>query len=177
VIIAEGIEAQEHVPNDRTRQSVTLKANFFLRPAKTAFRLSLRGYDDTWGIESETAELEIEKYFGEAFRLLVRGRIYNQTGAIFWSDDYTGGLSPLGPKGQYWTGDRELSPFWSWLGGIRGIYTITPSQGRIIHLFTRLKFGLSFDFESFSYSQYTLGGVPVANAFAYFGGFTAAALF
>ena len=42
---------------------------------------------------------------------MLRARVYHQTGAVFWSDDYTGGDPPLGPKGQYWTGDRELSPF------------------------------------------------------------------
>src|SRR5208337_3178743 len=91
VIVANGLKAQEHTPNDRTRQSLTLKANYYIRPIKAAFRLSLRGYYDTWGISSETGEAEFEKYFGESFRVLVRGRVYNQSGALFWSDDYTGG--------------------------------------------------------------------------------------
>jgi hypothetical protein len=177
VVIAEGIQAQEHAPNDRTRQSVTLKANFYLRPIKAALRFSLRGYDDTWGVQSETGELEFEKYFGEAFRVLVRGRVYNQTGAIFWSDDYTGGASPLGPRGQYWTGDRELSPFWSWLGGVRLIYTITPAHGRLLGLMSRLKIGMSFDMQDFNYSQYTLGGTPVIDTYAYFGGLSLSAIF
>jgi hypothetical protein len=177
VVIAEGRAAQEHVPNDRTRQSLTLKANFYLRPIRAALRISLRAYDDTWGVESETGELEFEKYLGESFRMLLRGRIYNQTGAIFWSDDYTGGNAPLGPKGQYWSGDRELSPFWSWLGGVRGIYTLTPSHGRILHLMTQLKFGLSFDIQDFDYSQFTLGGTPVTNTFEFMGGLSATALF
>ena len=177
VIIAEGIAAQEHVPNDRTRQSLTLKANFYLRPIKAALRFSGRGYYDTWGIPSETGEVEFEKYLGESFRMLLRGRVYNQTGAIFWSDDYTGGNAPLGPKGQYWSGSRELSPFWSWLGGVRGIYTITPAHGRLLGIMSRLKLGLSFDVQNFNYSQFTLGGTPVTNTFAYFGGFTVSAIF
>jgi hypothetical protein len=177
VVIAEGIVAQEHAPNDRTRQSVTLKANFYLRPIKAALRLSARGYDDTWGIQSETGEIEFEKYLGEAFRVLLRGRVYNQTGAVFWSDDYTGGVPPLGPRGQYWTGDRELSPFWSWLGGLRAIYTVTPAHGRLLGLMSRLKIGASFDIQNFNYSQFTLGGVPVANTYAYFGGLSLSAAF
>ncbi len=177
VIISEGLKAQEHVPNDRTRQSVTLKANLYLRPIRAALRLTLRGYDDTWGVASETAELEFEKYFGEAFRVLVRGRFYNQSGALFWSDDYTGGASPLGPKGQYWTGDRELSPFWSALGGVRAIYTITPAHGRLLGIMNRLKLGLSFDYQQFNYSQYTLAGTPVANAYVLLGGLSVSAIF
>ena len=177
VVIAEGVQAQEHVPNDRTRQSLTLKANFYIRPIRAALRLSGRAYDDTWGIVSETGEVEFEKYFGEAFRVLVRGRVYNQTGANFWSDDYTGGNAPLGPKGQYWSGDRELSPFWSWLGGVRAIYTITPSHGRLLGIMSRLKIGASFDMQNFNYSQFTLGGTPVTNTYAYFGGLSLSAIF
>jgi hypothetical protein len=177
VVIAEGVKAQEHAPNDRTRQSVTLRANFYLRPLRAALRLSARAYDDTWGIMSGTAEIEFEKYIGEAFRLELRGRAYDQTGAIFWSDDYTGGNAPLGPKGQYWSGDRELSPFWSLLGGVRGIYTITPAHGRLLGIMSRLKLGLSFDFQGFDYSQFTLGGTPVGNPYAYFGGLSVTAIF
>jgi hypothetical protein len=177
VVISEGLKAQEHVPNDRTRQSVTLKANLFIRPLKGALRLSVRGYNDTWGISSITGEVELEKYLGESFRVLARGRFYDQTGALFWSDDYTGGVSPLGPKGQYWTGDRELSPFWSWLGGVRGIYTVTPKSGRLLGIMTRFKVGVSFDVQNFNYSQFTLGGTPLGNTFAYFGGLDLNALF
>src|SRR5208283_1228775 len=86
---------------------------------KGALRLAVRGYHDTWAIDSASAEIEAEKSMGEAVRILLRGRIYKQTGAVFWSDDYTGGSPPLGPRGQYWTGDRELSPFSSWLLGLR----------------------------------------------------------
>jgi hypothetical protein len=177
VIIANGLKAQENVPNDRTRQSLTLKANYYIRPIRAALRLSLRGYYDTWGISSETGELELEKYFGEAFRVLVRGRVYNQSGALFWSDDYTGGAPPLGPKGQYWTGDRELSPFWSWLGGVRAIYTIRPSHGRLLRMMTSAKLGLTFDVQDFNYTQFTLGGTPVTGTMAIFGGLTATAIF
>ncbi len=176
VIIADGQRAQEHEPGDRTREFITLKANVYLPPLRAALRLSLRGYRDTWGVESETGEVEFEKYLGESFRVLLRGRGYNQTGALFWSDDYTGGNPPLGPKGQYWSGDRALSPFWSWLGGVRGIYTVTPSRGRLLGLMTRLKVGVSFDMQGFTYSQFTLGGVPVGNAYAYLGGLSLAGL-
>ena len=177
VIIANGLKAQENVPSDRTRQSLTLKANYYIRPLRSALRLTLRGYYDTWGISSETGELEFEKYFGESFRLLVRGRVYNQSGALFWSDDYTGGAPPLGPKGQYWSGDRELSPFWSWLGGVRAIYTFTPAHGRLLGIMNRAKLGLSFDAQNFTYTQFTLAGVPVTNTYALFGGLTATAIF
>ena len=118
------------------REAVAVRANFFLKPIKGALRFSIRGYNDTWDIYSGTAQAEFEKYFGEAFRVTARGRFYMQNGAIFWSDDYTGGLPPLGPKGSYWTGDRELSPFWSWSLGARAVYTFTRSKGRLLGVMT-----------------------------------------
>ncbi len=100
---------------------------------------------------------------------MLRGRLYRQDGAVFWSDDYTGGGPPLGPKGQYFTGDRELSPFWSWLGGLRAVWTWAPTDKRILGIIQTLKLAGSGSIEGFSYDQYTLAGVPVSNAFAYVG--------
>jgi hypothetical protein len=98
----------------------------------------------------------------------VRGRIYRQGGAVFWSDDYTGGAPPLGARGSFWTGDRELSPFWSWLGGVRAVWTVNPTK-RLLGIIESLKLAGSASIQDFSYDQYTLAGVPVTNAFAYVG--------
>jgi hypothetical protein len=175
VVLGEGVQAQEHHPENRTRESVGVRANFYLRPLKSALRLGLRGYWDTWDIRSGTFDAEIERYFGAPFRVALRGRAYKQTGAVFWSDDYTGGA--VGARGQYWTGDRELSPFFSLLGGVRAIYTIAPEQKRILGLMTQLRFGASFDLIAFHYDEYTLGGLPVENARAILGMATLTAVF
>jgi hypothetical protein len=107
----------------------------------------------------------------------LRGRGYKQSGAQFWSDDYTGGNAPLGPKGQYWSGDRELSPFWSWSVGLRGIYTFVPKSGRLLGMMTSLKLSLSGDVISYHYDDFTLGGVPIDNARAWLATFSVTALF
>jgi hypothetical protein len=177
VILGEGLKAQEHVPENRAREALALRANLYIKPLRAALRVSVRGYYDTWDIKSATADAEFEKYFGESLRLMARGRFYRQSGALFWSDDYTGGDRPLGPRGQYWTGDRELSPFWSWLVGLRATYTITPAKGRILGLMTSFKMGASGDLINFSYDEYTLAGSPLAAARAYILGLTASALF
>jgi hypothetical protein len=169
IVLGEGIKAQEHDPNERAREAVTLRLAWYLRPIRAALRFSLRGYADTWAVRSGTAEVEFEKSLGESLRLMARGRIYDQTGAVFWSDDYTGGVSPLGPRGQYWSGDRELSPFWSWLGGARVVWTIAPDQGRLLGLLEGLKVVVSGNVTGFNYTQYTLGGLPVSGALAYMG--------
>jgi hypothetical protein len=168
VILGEGIKAQEHIPNERAREAVTARIAWYLRSIKGAVRLSLRGYHDTWAIDSGTAELELEKSLGESFRVMLRGRLYKQSGAVFWSDDYTGGLPPLGSRGQYFTGDRELSPFWSWLAGVRAVWTINPAaHQRLLGFIESFKLAGSANMEGFSYDQYTLGGTPVSNAIAY----------
>lgn len=177
VILGQGLRAQEHHPDNRARQSVTLRANIYIRPIKLALRLSARGYRDTWDILSGAGELELEKYLFEGFRLSLRGRYYKQSGALFWSDDYTGGDPPLGPKGQYWTGDRELSPFWSATGGARITYAVERKDKRIIGLFNGLKMGASGDLVQFDYEQYTLGGTPITNARAFIVGANLTAIF
>jgi hypothetical protein len=169
VILGEGIKAQEHVPDERAREALTARMALYLRSLRAALRLSARGYYDTWAIRSGTLEGEFEKSFGDALRLMARGRLYSQTGAVFWSDDYTGGAPPLGPRGQYYTGDRELSPFWSWLGGLRLVWTLRPEQGRLLGFIESLKVGVSGSVTGYSYLQYTLGGVPISNARAYLG--------
>ena len=106
VVLAEGVKAQEHIPDNRAREALAVRGNLFLKPIKAALRLGVRGYWDTWGVSAGDVELELEKYVGTHVRVSARGRLYAQTGALFWSDDYTGGNPPAGPKGQYWTGDR-----------------------------------------------------------------------
>ena len=177
VILGEGLKAQEHEPDNRFREAVALRGNLFLKPLKAAVRVGLRGYYDTWDVRSGTVEAEFEKYLGESFRVMARGRFYKQSGALFWSDDYTGGDRPLGPKGQYWTGDRELSPFSSWLVGARATYTVRPANGRIFGIMESFKAGLSGDMLVLKYDEFTLGGQPIGNARAYILGLTVSALF
>ena len=183
VILGQGLKAQEHHPEHRARQAVALRANLFVRPLKLAIRLTGRAYRDTWDITSGTGELEAERYIVEGVRFAARGRFYRQTGALFWSDDYTGGEAPLGPKGQYFTGDRELSPFWSFALGLRVTQTLYPKprtdgrRPRLFGVFTDAKFGASADAIQFSYDEYTLAGAPITNARAYIVGVTAGASF
>lgn len=183
IIVAQGLKAQEHHPEVRLRQAVAVRLNWFLRPIKVAWRLTGRVYRDTWDITSGTGELEAERYFFEGVRATLRGRFYRQTGALFWSDDYTGGDAPLGPKGQYFTGDRELSPFWSFAVGARVAQTFHPTPrpeggtARLLGIFTDAKIGASVDAMQFSYDEYTLAGTPITNARAYIVGLTAGAAF
>jgi hypothetical protein len=168
VILGENLQAQEHEPNDRAREAVTVRFAYYLRGVRAAVRLMVREYWDTWGIASGTGEVELEKSLWDSVRVMGRARLYRQGGAVFWSDDYTGGSAPLGPKGQYWSGDRELSPFWSWLVGGRIVWQpVAPVNGKIAGFLRTFKLAGSFSLSDYSYDEYTLGGTPISNAYSY----------
>ncbi|MFO0666359.1 MAG: DUF3570 domain-containing protein [Polyangiaceae bacterium] len=169
VVLGQGIKAEEHHPEDRARHAVAARANLYLKPLKTALRFGVRGYIDSWDVKSTTGELEAERYFGEAFRVALRGRFYLQSRALFWSDDYTGGDPPLGPKGQYFSGDRELSHFLSYMVGARIAYGKERKEERLLGFLHAFRVGGAFDVVHFEYFDYTLGGKPVNNARAYIG--------
>ena len=119
VIGPTGQAAQEHHPDDRSRAAAALGIKYYSRALKTAFGALARGYRDSWELQSFTSELSVERYMLPWLTLLVHGRAYVQSGASFWSDDYTGGEPSFGPRGQYWSGDRELSPLSTLLAGAR----------------------------------------------------------
>src|SRR5262249_15017408 len=118
----------------------------------------IRGYRDTWDIKSETLEIEAEKYIFSWLRIRADGRFYNQSKAVFWSDDYTGGEPTFGPRGQYWSGDRELSPFWSVLFGGRALASWMAEERRILGIFEGFQAAFGVDILVYNYSDFTLGG-------------------
>ena len=110
-----------------------------MKPIDTAIGVGFRYYRDTWDISSQAYELDLERNIFSWLRLRLNGRYYRQTKAVFWSDDYTGGEPLNGPRGQYFSGDRELSPLSSLLGGARLTASFHGRPGdRIVHLFMDL---------------------------------------
>lgn len=172
-----GQSAQEHHPENRARQAVALRGAYYIRPLKGAVRAGFRGYRDTWDILSGTFELEGEKYLLPWLRLRATGRYYQQSGALFWSDDYTGGEPDHGPRGQYWSGDRELSPFSSYLVGGRVIGQWSAGERRIAGIFEGLQSGVGLDVLFYNYSDFTLGGRKPQDTTAYIFSLSFTALF
>jgi len=97
--------AQEHHPENRARYAAGLGVRFWVKPLRGAAQLFGRLYRDSWGVESFTGEIAYDQAILAGLRLKARGRYYTQIGASFYSDDYQ-----RFPQGQYFTGDRELSP-------------------------------------------------------------------
>jgi hypothetical protein len=159
VITPAGDQALENHPENRARGAIGLRGKYYARSLATAFSAGVRLYRDTWDIFGQTYEVEAERYMLPWLRVLLRARYYNQTKALFWSDDYTGGEPESGPRGQYWTGDRELSPLSSYLFGGRVIATREGSPGqRVLGLFLSFSGSVGFDLLKTNLRDFTLGG-------------------
>jgi hypothetical protein len=170
VIGPTGQTAQEHHPDDRARVAAALRARVFVRPIRTAVGLEVRGYRDSWDVLGQTYALELEKSLWPWLRLRARGRHHRQTGALFWSDDYTGGEPLHGPRGQYWSGDRELSPLGSWLAGVRAVASARGRPGdRIVGILLDLEAGLGVDALWTELEDFTWAGRTPDDTTAYVG--------
>lgn len=170
VIAPAGDQALENHPDNRLRLAAALRGKYYVRPLKTALSASARVYRDTWDILGQTYELEAERYMLPELRVSLRGRYYRQTEALFWSDDYTGGEPADGPRGQYWTGDRELSPLSNFMLGGRFVFRREGEPKRRI-AFVMLSFetSLSFDVMKTVLDEFTWGGVTPDDTLALLG--------
>jgi hypothetical protein len=159
VIAPAGDLALENHPDNRARGALALRGRIFVRPIDTAFGAGVRVYRDTWDMIGQTYEIEAERYMFSWLRALVRARYYTQTEALFWSDDYTGGEPIAGPRGQYWSGDRELSPLSSYLLGGR---LLVAKEGRpderVAGIFLGFSASAGLDLMKTNLDDFTWGG-------------------
>ena len=119
---------QEHMPNFRQRYAVFLRAAYALPETRASLTGGVRFYRDSWAVMATSAEGNYNQYLGQSVLLTLRGRYHQQTGASFYrtSSDY----AHLGSAGQYWTGDRELSPMSNYLGSLKAAFLKRPGQER-----------------------------------------------
>lgn len=169
-----GQSAQENHPDNRARTSATLRTKYYLKPLETAVTLSVRGYRDSWEILSQTYMIEAERFMAPWMRLKLRGRFYSQTEALFWSDDYTGGEPRYGARGQYWSGDREMSPLKTLLGGGRFLFEWHGERGnRVAGMFLRFSLGLGADVMKTLLDDFTWAGRAPNDSFVFIGSLSA----
>ncbi len=167
VVGPSGQIAQENHPENRARTAVAVRAKYFVREIDTAFGLGVRGYKDTWDILGQTYQVDAERFMTPWLRLLIRGRYYQQTGALFWSDDYTGGEPLFGPRGQYWSGDREVSPMKSFLigGRVLGEWRGAPGN-RLLGMMLNASAGANVNLIQTELDDFTLAGEKPDDTFA-----------
>lgn len=154
--------AQEHHPESRFRYAGSLAGRLWLEPLSGALSLSGRVYRDNWDVRSVTAEVGYEQSIDGAVRLRVRGRYYRQGAAAFYSDDYS-----LMPRGQYFTGDRELGDMETFLVGAQLTWTLTAgTEGASLGFLQSFKLVLKGDYVHHEFGNFRYGraGVPNNNS-------------
>jgi hypothetical protein len=159
VIGPTGQAAQENHPDDRRRVAAGLALKYYAKSIETALGVSTRVYRDSWELQSFNVEVTAERYLQPWLRLLLHGRAYVQSGASFWSDDYTGGEPATGPRGQFWSGDRELSPLQTLLGGasLTGSWR-AAGDSRWAGVFREISAGASLDLLATFLRDFTWAG-------------------
>ena len=138
-----GNTPQEHIPNERARWSITARLNRFLPKLHAAAHFSARFYDDTWRVVGGDVELAYSQYVGESLLLRFHARVYQQSAAKFFKDAFF--YETESTAGEYYTGDRELSPVRdAMIGGKLTLISLKGEQP-VWHLFDRLQFELKGD--------------------------------
>ncbi|HXU82425.1 MAG TPA: DUF3570 domain-containing protein [Polyangia bacterium] len=123
---SQGRAPQEHVPTLRQRYALFARARLAVPEARGAVSVMARAYRDTWDLRAATAEAELLKYLGPSIIVGAHSRYHLQSGAIFFRTATQ--YRTLGPVGQYWTGDRELSPLRMLLGGLTLAFLKRPQN-------------------------------------------------
>lgn len=116
VIFKNGGVVPEYVPGDRKRNAVGIRIAQWL-PTNGSIHLSYRRYWDSWKIDSNTYQVQINQYLLKS--VLVRGeyRYYSQDGADFFKDSYGGAE-------RFLTSTVSSGPLTANLYGLKAIYTI-----------------------------------------------------
>ena len=151
--------AQEHHPDNRFRYAAGLSARLWLEPLSGAIQANARVYRDNWDVRSMTVGLAYEQSIDGALRVRIRGRYYRQGQAAFFSDDYA-----LAPRGQYFTGDRELGEMESYMAGAQLVWTLTAgTEGASLGPFQTFRLLLKADYLHHEFPNFRYGRAAVPN--------------
>jgi hypothetical protein len=121
-------EPQENEPIYRQRYAVFGRAAYALPQWRASGVGMVRLYQDSWAVQAVTGDVVVNKYLSSVMLLTLRGHYHLQSGASFYRNGE--GYRVDGPAGQYWTGDRELSPMSNYLVGGRMAFLRRPQQER-----------------------------------------------
>lgn len=131
---------QEHIPDTRARWSVSARVNRYLPKLKSAVHFDARFYDDTWGVIGGNVELAYSQYVGKPLLLRFYARAYQQTAATFFKDAFY--YETESTAGEYFTGDRELSPVRNVLAGAKLNLINVGEEKPVWGMFDKLQFTL-----------------------------------
>jgi hypothetical protein len=133
---------QESLPNFRQRYALFARLAYAFPELRASMLAMIRGYDDSWAVRAITGDITGTKYLGQSMLISGRAHFHQQSGASFYRDAM--GYQILGPAGQYWTGDRELSPMGNYLLGGKISFFRRPQQERS-SWFVEMEFGGKYE--------------------------------
>jgi Protein of unknown function (DUF3570) len=141
--------AQESHPSLRDRGSVAARLRWAVpRLQRGVLGLDLRYYGDTWGVQSGTIDVSLDKeHLDGKLRWRAHVRYYQQSGAVFYRDaGRANSYENDGPVGRYFTGDRELAPLGDLVVGGLVAYRARAADGkRMGKIFRALELALDVD--------------------------------
>ncbi len=106
----------EQLPLSRRRLALTARyAHAF---DGSVVRLEERIYNDSWGLVASSSDARWIFDLGKRFALWPHARFHIQNAVSFWQRAYVSGPSPSWSLPEYRTGDRELGPLWTTIGGL-----------------------------------------------------------
>ena len=122
---------------------MSARANRYLPKLKAAVHVDGRFYDDTWGVVGGNLELGYSQYLGRSWLVHFYGRVFQQSAATFFKDAFY--YETEATAGEYFTGDRELSPVRSAIAG--GKITLIKIGGDrpVLGLFDKLQINARAD--------------------------------
>lgn len=137
-------EPQEHIPDVRGRLAVSARLNKYISALRSAAHFDGRFYSDTWGVNAGTLELGYSQYVGSSLLIKVHARIHQQSAATFFKDAFF--YQTMSSAGEYFTGDRELSPVRNVLfGGKLSVLTIAEDEKKVWGVFEKLQVNIRGD--------------------------------
>jgi hypothetical protein len=134
---------QEHIPDTRARWSITARVNRFLPALHAAAHFSARFYDDTWRVIGGDVELGYSQYLGNSLLVKFRARVFQQSAAKFFKDAFF--YENFSTAGEYFTGDRELSPVRSALLGGKLTLITVGEETPVLGIFEKIQFNVKGD--------------------------------
>ena len=134
---------QEHIPGTRDRWSASIRINRYVPSLHGAAHIDARFYDDTWGVKAGDVELAWSQYIGTSLLLRVHARAYQQTAANFFKDAFY--YETESTAGEYFTGDRELSPVRNAMIGAKLTLITVGGDKPVWGLFDKLQLNLKGD--------------------------------
>lgn len=96
---------EESYPTTRNSDALAIRSMLYL-PWNASLRLEYRRFEDSWGIDSDNAEIRYLHPLGEDLIVESKLRYYEQTQADFYSD-----LFPFRDAQNFLARDKELSTF------------------------------------------------------------------